>query len=72
MFGLGYYEIGLVILLLVVLLGGRRAGWLLGKSFGFYRKVDNTRREVRNSLNPLSHLKSVTRGKPGNHPPDRD
>ena len=42
MFGLGYIEIGIILLLLILLFGGRRTGYFLGRAFGIYKKVDET------------------------------
>lgn len=45
MFGLGYFEIGLILLVLIVIFGGRRIGRMLGKGYGTYQKVENTRKQ---------------------------
>jgi len=47
MFGLGYLEIGLLLLLLILLFGGRRVGRMLGKTFGVYRNVQDTRQNLK-------------------------
>jgi len=57
MFGLGYTEIALLLVLLVLLFGGRSTGRMLGKAFGLYRDVEDTRSELRRqfSLSSLLH-----------------
>lgn len=47
MFGLSFLEIGVILLLLILLFGGRRVGRALGKTYGTYRKVDETRHQLR-------------------------
>ena len=42
----GLFEIGLILLLLIILFGGWRTGRILGKTYGTYRKVDETRNEL--------------------------
>lgn len=50
MFGLGYLEIALIVLLLIILFGGHRTGRGLGKTYGAYQKVNNFRQILRNPL----------------------
>lgn len=45
MFGIGYLEISFILLLLIVLFGGRRIGRMLGKGYSTYRKVEDTKRK---------------------------
>ena len=42
----GLFEIGIILLLLIFLFGGWRTGRILGKTYGTYRKVDDTRNEL--------------------------
>ena len=57
MFGLGYLEIALIIVILIILFGGRRVGRTLGKTYGTYRKVEETKRKF-SLLNLLGFDKS--------------
>ena len=43
----GLFEIGLILLLLILLFGGWRTGRILGKTYGTYRKVDQTRNDLK-------------------------
>ena len=44
MFGLGYVELGIILLVLILLFGGRRVGRTLGKSYRAYEQVQASRR----------------------------
>lgn len=46
----GFFEIGLIVLLLILLFGGWRTGRILGKTYGTYRKVDQTRSDLKRKL----------------------
>jgi Sec-independent protein translocase protein TatA len=54
MFGFGYLEIGLVVLLLALLFGAERTGKILRQVFGTYRQVDETRQQLKSSFNLTS------------------
>ena len=43
----GLFEIGLIVLLLILLFGGWRTGRILGKGYTTYRKVDETRNDMK-------------------------
>lgn len=43
----GLFEIGLIVLLLILLFGGLRTGRMLGKGYNTYRKVDETRTDLK-------------------------
>ena len=51
----GLFEIGLILLLLIFLFGGWRTGRILGKTYGTYRKVDDTRNQLQRKFS-LSNL----------------
>ena len=54
MFGLGYLEIALIVLLLIVFFGGYRTGRGLGKTYGAYQKVNGFRQILKNPLSFFS------------------
>jgi Sec-independent protein translocase protein TatA len=62
MFGLSWLEIGLVVLVLILVFGGRRVGHMMGRSYDAYRKVDETRRAVRKQFS-LSNLLGLDKDK---------
>lgn len=64
MFGLGWLEIGLLLLVVVLLFGVGPSGRVLGRLFGTYRRVDETRRRLRDTLNPMSYLRPDRRDPP--------
>jgi len=64
MFGLGWMEIALLVVVLVLVFGPGRAGNLLGQAFGAIKKVDRAKQQVRDSVNPLNYLKPDEAGKP--------
>ena len=57
MFGLGWMEISLLVVVLVLVFGPGKAGNLLGKAFGTLRKVDRVKQEVRAAVDPLNYIK---------------
>jgi len=61
MFGLGWMEIALLLLVLVLIFGVGPSTQLLGRLFGTYRKVNNAKQQLTGSFNPLTYLK------PGGH-----
>ena len=58
MFGLGWLEIGLLVLVLVLLFGVGPSGRILGRLFGTYTRVNDAKRRFTSSFNPLSFLRS--------------
>jgi len=56
MFGLGWMEISLLLVVLVLIFGIGPSSQLLGKLFGTYRKVNNARQQLKGSINPLNLL----------------
>lgn len=46
----GLFEIGLILLLLILLFGGWRTGRMLGKGYKTYRKVDETRNDMKSKF----------------------
>lgn len=56
MFGLGWMEISLLLLVLVLIFGAGPSSQLLGKLFGTYRKVNAAKQQLTGSFNPLSYL----------------
>ena len=62
MFGLSIYKIGLILLVLILLFGGWRTGRILGKTYGTYRKVDETRRDLRRKFS-LTNLLGLGKDK---------
>jgi Sec-independent protein translocase protein TatA len=64
MFGLTPLKIIIILLVLILVFGGWRTGRMLGKTYDTYRKVDNTRREVRRkfSLTNLLGLREKEKG----------
>lgn len=54
----GFFELAVILVLLILLFGGRRTGRMLGKTYGTYRKVDETRNELKRkfSLGQLLRL----------------
>ena len=46
----GLFEIGLILLLLILLFGGWRTGRMLGKGYNTYRKVDETRNDIKSKF----------------------
>lgn len=67
MFGFGWLEIALLLLVLIVALGPGRAAGLAGKLFGVVKKVDETKR---NLMDPTSLLKRVATGSTGEQDKD--
>jgi hypothetical protein len=61
MFGLGWMEISLLLVVLVLIIGVGPSSQLLGKLFGTYRKVNSAKQQLTGSFNPLTYLK------PGGH-----
>ena len=57
----GLFEIGLLIFLLILLFGGWRTGRMLGKTYGTYRKVDQTRNDIKQKFS-LNNLLSMDKG----------
>lgn len=57
MFGLGWMEIALLLLVLVMLFGVGPSSRLLGRLFGTWRKVNDVKSQVRGAANPLNYLK---------------
>lgn len=53
----GFFELGLILLLLIVLFGGWRTGRVLGKTYGTYRKVDETRNELQRKFSLTNLLR---------------
>ena len=45
MFGLGYMELLLILVVLILVFGGTRVGRTLGKSYRTYQKVDRAKRK---------------------------
>ena len=62
MFGLSFFKIGLILLLLILLFGGWRTGRILGKTYGTYRKVDETQRNLKRKFS-LSNLLGLGKDK---------
>ena len=54
MFGFGYLEIGILVLILVLIFGVRRAGRILRQGFDTYRRVDKTRQDLKRSFSLTS------------------
>jgi Sec-independent protein translocase protein TatA len=59
MFGLGYLEIGVLLLVLILLFGGRRTGTCLGKAFGLYRKVEDTKQDMKRQFSPINLIRTA-------------
>jgi len=57
MFGLGWMEIALLLLVLVMLIGVGPSSRLIGRLFGTWRKVNDVKSQVRSAANPLNFLK---------------
>ena len=62
MLGLSIYKIGLILLVLILVFGGWRTGRMLGKTYGTYRKVDETHRDLRRQFS-LSNLLGLGKDK---------
>ena len=62
MFKLSYLEIALILLVVILVFGGRRVGNMLGKTYGTYRKVDETRQDLRRKFS-LSNLLGLGKDK---------
>lgn len=62
MFGLTPLKIALIVLVLILIFGGRRVGRMLGKTYGTYRKVDETRRNLHRQFS-LSNLLGLDKEK---------
>lgn len=56
MFGLGWMEISLLLVVLVLIFGVGPSTRLLGRVFGTYRKVNDAKQQLTGSFNPLSYL----------------
>ncbi|ORJ62477.1 Sec-independent protein translocase subunit TatA/TatB [Geothermobacter hydrogeniphilus] len=70
MFGLGWMEIGILVLILVLVFGPGRAGAMAGKIFGTVKKVDEAKRSV---LSPTGLLERFLGGqKPADKPEKKD
>lgn len=64
MFGLGWMELFLLVLLLALVFGAGTTGRLLGRIFAVKRKVGETRSRFTNLLNPLSFFRSQDKNDP--------
>jgi len=68
MFGLGWMEISLLLLVLVLCFGVGPSGRVLGRLFGTYRKVNTARQQLKGSFNPLKYLQPKQKNDSGNRP----
>lgn len=68
MFGLGWMEIGILVLILVLVLGPGRAGAMAGKIFGTVKKVDEAKR---NMLSPSGLLERFIGGRDSGDKPEK-
>ncbi len=53
MFGLGYLEIAILVLLLCLVFGADKTGHLIGRFFQTKRRVEDATASVKRSFNPL-------------------
>jgi hypothetical protein len=70
MFGLGWMEISLL-LILVLIFGVGPSSQVLGRLFGTYRKVNEAKRSLKGSFNPLNYLSPKQSSKHENNPSDQ-
>ena len=53
MFGLGYLEIGILVLLLCLVFGADKTGQLIGRFFQTKRRIEDATGNVKRSFSPL-------------------
>ncbi|HKI51303.1 MAG TPA: hypothetical protein VJ995_04465 [Geothermobacteraceae bacterium] len=72
MFGLGWMEISLLLVVLVLIFGIGPSSQLLGKLFGTYRKVNDAKQQLTGSFHPLSLLNRTNPERPAEPPTDKN
>jgi Sec-independent protein translocase protein TatA len=68
MFGLGWMEISLLLLVLVLCVGIGPSSRMLGRLFGGYRKVNAAKQQLKGSFNPLNYLQPRQKDDPDDRP----